>query len=298
MGRSFLAALLAWLVAMTSAACGTPRATPIRGDISAALAHGIEDGAARFDHSSWDELLQRHARDSGRRFDYAGLKADEGQFQAYLGALADADLSTLSSNEIQALFANAYNAYTIATILEHVSPDGAFDIKSIRDVPDVFGRKDHTVGGFLLSLDTMEHNVLRPLFKDPRFHFAVNCASISCPPLPKRAFTGDEIDEQLDTVTRNVLTDPDYVSIDGDALLVTRIMDWYGGDFVNPEYKGSERSLTEFIAKYATAEVRELVAANGDSVNVKFRDYDWGLNRPLISLQSPVASFQLVTGNS
>ncbi len=286
MGPSFwtarLGALLAWLVALTSSACGAPRAAPISGDISAVLAHGIEDGSARFDHSSWDELVQKHARDGGRRFDYAGLKADEGQFQAYLHALADADLSTLSSNEIQALFANAYNAYTVATILEHVSADGAFDIKSIRDVPDVFGRKDHTVGGFLLSLDNMEHNVLRPLFKDPRVHFALNCASISCPPLPKRAFTGDEIDEQLDTVTRNTLTDPDYVSVDGDALLVTRIMDWYGGDFVNPEYKGSGRSLSEFIAPFATTEVREFVTAHDDnvSVSVKFRDYDWTLNRP------------------
>jgi hypothetical protein len=57
-------------------------------------------------------------------------------------------------------------------------------------------------------------------------------------------------------------------------------MDWYGGDFVNPEYKGSEKSLPEFIAKYATTEVRELVAAHGESVTVKFRDYQWGLNRP------------------
>ena len=282
MERSLLAGLFAGLVAVTSTACGAQRAAPISGDISAVLAHGIEDGSARFDHSSWNELLQRHVKDGGRRFDYAGLKANEGQFEAYLGALADADLSTLSSNEIQALFANAYNAYTIATILEHVSADGAFDIESIRDVPDVFGRKDHTVGGFLLSLDNMEHNILRPLFKDPRFHFAVNCASISCPPLPTRAFTGDEIEEQLDTVTRNALTNPDYVSVDGDGdvLEVTQIMDWYGGDFVNPVYKGSEKSLPEFIAKYATAEVRELVASGGDSVSVRFRDYDWGLNKP------------------
>ena len=276
----FLAGLLAGLVAVTSAACGAPRAAPISGDISAVLAHGIEDGSARFDHSSWNELVQRHAKDGGRRFDYAGLKADEGQFEAYLGALADADLSTLSSNEIQALFANAYNAYTIATILEHVSVEGAFDIESIRDVPDVFGRKHHTVGGFLLSLDNIEHNVLRPIFKDPRFHFAVNCASISCPPLPTRAFTGDDIDEQLDTVTRNVLTNPDYVSIDGDALMVTKIMDWYGSDFVDPEYVGSEKTLQQVIANYATAKVREFVAAHGDNVTVKFRDYDWDLNRP------------------
>lgn len=272
--------LLAVLVAVTSAGCGAPRAAPIPGDISSVLAHGIEDGSERFDHSSWDELVQKHVRDGGQRFDYVGLKGDEEQFDAYLDALATADLSALSSNEIQALFANAYNAYTIRTILDHVSAEGTFDIDSIQDVPDVFGRKVHEVGGFSLSLDNMEHNVLRPLFKDPRFHFAVNCASISCPPLPTRAFTGDKIDEQLDTVTKNALTNPDYVSIDGDALLVTKIMDWYGGDFVNPAYTGSEKTLQEFIAKYATDEVREFVAARGDIVSVKFRDYEWGMNRP------------------
>lgn len=272
--------LLAVLVAVTSAGCGAPRAAPITGDISSVLAHGIEDGSERFDHSSWDELVQKHVRDSGQRFDYVGLKGDEEQFDAYLDALATADLSSLSSNEIQALFANAYNAYTIRTILDHVSAEGTFDIDSIQDVPDVFGRKVHEVGGFSLSLDNMEHNVLRPLFKDPRLHFAVNCASISCPPLPTRAFTGDKIDEQLDTVTKNALTNPDYVSIDGDALLVTKIMDWYGGDFVNPAYTGSEKTLQEFIAKYATDEVREFVAARGDIVSVKFRDYEWGMNRP------------------
>lgn len=272
--------LLAVLIAVTVAACGAPRAAPITGDISTVLADGIEDGSDRFDHSSWDELVQKHVRDDGRRFDYVGLKGDEKQFDAYLDALAAADLSSLSATEIQALFANAYNAYTIRTILDHVSADGAFDIDSIQDVPNVFGREVHKLGGFSLSLDNMEHNVLRPLFKDPRFHFAVNCASISCPPLPTRAFTGDKIDEQLDTVTRNALTNPDYVSIDGGGLLVTKIMDWYGGDFVNPDYTGSESTLQEFIAKYATDEVRELVAAQGDSVTVKFRDYEWGMNRP------------------
>ena len=272
--------LLAGLVAVASAACGAPRAAPIGGDISSVLEHGIEDGSERFDHSSWDELVQKHAKDGGRRFDYVGLKADEDQFHSYLGALAAVDLSTLSVNEIQALLANAYNAYVIRTVLDHVSADGAFQIESIRDVPDVFGRRDHTVGGFSLSLDNIEHNVLRPMFKDPRFHFAVSCASLSCPPLPTRAFTGDELEEQLDTVTKNALTNPDYVSVEGDTLLVTKIMDWYGSDFVDPEYIGSEKSLQEFIAKYATEEVRKLIAANGDSVSIKFRDYDWGLNRP------------------
>ena len=275
MKRWFWAACAA--VAVTSASCGAPRAAPIGGDISTVLEHGIEDGSHRFDHSAWDELLRRHAKQNGRRFDYAGLKRDEDRFNAYLESIAAVDLSTLSSTEIQALFANAYNAYTIRTILDHVGDDGSYAIASIQDVPDVFVRKVHDVGGFELSLDNMEHNVLRPMFKDPRFHFAVNCASISCPPLPDRAFTGDGLVDQLETATRHALQNPDYVAIDGDALLVTKILDWYGEDFVNPEYHGSETTLPAFIAKYATEDVAARIA---EGVNVKFRDYDWGLNKP------------------
>lgn len=272
-----------WLaagMAFWSAACGAPRATPISGGISTVLEHGIEDGSERFDHTAWDELVREYARDGGRRFDYVGLKGDEAKFDAYLASLAAADLSALTATELQALFANAYNAYTIRTILDHVSADGSFSIASIQDVPDVFERKVHRVGGFELSLDNIEHNVLRPVFKDPRFHFAVNCASISCPPLPTRAFTGDALNEQLDAVTRNALTHPDYVTIEEDALLLTKILDWYGSDFVNPDYAGSKASVPAFIASYATPEVRELIVSRGDDVRVEFRDYDWRLNKP------------------
>lgn len=268
------------IYAAASVACGAPRAAPIGGDIATVIEHSIEAGTARFDHSTWDELLQKHTKMDGRRFDYAGLKHDESRFDDYLAAIASVDLATLSSPEIQALFANAYNAYTIKTILDHVGADGSYAIASIQDVPEVFSRKVHTVGGFELSLDNMEHNVLRPMFKDPRFHFAVNCASMSCPPLPMRAFTGEQLEDQLEAVTRHALQNPDYVTVDGDALLVTKILEWYGSDFTNPEYRGSERTLPAFIAKYATDDVSKLIAARGGSVDVKFRDYDWRLNNP------------------
>lgn len=260
--------------------CGGPRAAPIGGDIALVLERGIEHGSGSFDHSTWDELVGRHVRNDGRRFDYTGLKADEDELDAYLRDIATVELASLAASEIQALFANAYNAYTIKTVLDHMSSDGTFAIDSILDVPDVFVRADHVVGGFSLSLDNIEHNVLRPLFKDPRFHFAVNCASISCPPVPTRAFTGEELDEQLDRVTRNALTDSDYVAVDGDALLVTKIMEWYRDDFVNPEYSGSEPTLAGFIANYATPDVRNFITSRDGNVSVKYRDYDWRLNKP------------------
>ena len=272
--------VLGTLLGALATGCGAPRASPIAGDISSVLERGIADGTGGFDHSVWDELLIAYAHNGGRQFDYAGLKQDEDKFGAYLSRLATADLSSLAADEIQALFINAYNAYIVLGIFERVTDDGTYEIASIRDIPDVFTRETHLVGGFELSLDNMEHNILRPIFKDPRVHFAVNCASSSCPPLPVRAFEAARLDEQLEEVTKATLTNPDYISIEDGSLLVTKIMDWYGDDFVNPDFTGSEKTLQIFIARYATHEVRSFIEKEGEDLTVRFRDYLWDLNRP------------------
>jgi hypothetical protein len=260
--------------------CGVPPPEPIEGDLASVLERGIREGTAGFDHRGWDEILSKYALENGRRFDYAGLKKEEGLLAAYLDSLADADLETLRGPELEALFINAYNAYTVRTVLDRVSEDGNFEIQSIRDIADVFTRDVHVVGGFRLSLDNIEHNVLRPTFRDPRLHFAVNCASVSCPPLPTDAFEGDRLEEQLESAARNALGSPDYASVDGDALLLTKILEWYGSDFVNPEYRGSETSLPAFVARYANEDVRRFLERRKNEVDVRFRDYDWRLNRP------------------
>jgi len=244
------------------------------------LERAIAEGTERFDHRSWDELLSRHAVDGGRRFDYAGLKKEEDRFRSYLVVLASADLGKLSAAELEALFINAYNAYTVRTILDHVSEDGAYRIESILDVENVFTREEHVVGGFRLSLDNIEHNILRPLFRDPRLHFAVNCASISCPPIPVRAFTGEGIDRELEAAAGRVLARSDYVSVEGDFLVLSKILEWYGADFTNPDNRGAEATVPAFVRKYATEEVRRFIEERGSSVPVRFLDYDWRLNRP------------------
>ena len=265
--------------ALVASACSGPKAQPIRGDIASVLKRGITFGHGSFDHTLWDDLVSRYAVNGGRRFDYAGLRKDEKKLKTYLDALARADLEALSSQELEALFANAYNAFTVATILEHVSEAGAYGIQSIRDIDNVFGREAFTIGGFRLSLDGIEHNILRPVFRDPRMHFAINCASISCPPIPTRALTGAGLDEELEKAARNVLGNPDYVSVENDALLLSKILDWYGADFVNPEYSGSEKSLPAFVSRYANEDVRRFLEKRKNEVAVRFRDYDWRLNK-------------------
>jgi Protein of unknown function, DUF547 len=273
--RSIIAALI-----LTSAACGAPRAAPIGGDIGTMVSRGIAEGRETFDHRTWDELVSRYQVRDGRRFDYAGLKKEERRFDSYLESLARVDLASLSGVELEALFINAYNAFTIGTVLEHVDEDGTYKIESIRDIDDVFGRKAHTVGGFRLSLDDIEHGILRPTFRDPRIHFAVNCASLSCPPVPVHALSGDGVATELETAARNALSNPDYATVEGGELLLTKILDWYGADFVNPDYRGHETSVPAFVRKYANDDVRRFLDGRKGNVPVRFRDYDWRLNRP------------------
>jgi hypothetical protein len=264
--------------AILAIGCFAPKAEPIEGDVRSAVEKGIAEGRGRFDHGTWDEILQLYAKEGGRKFDYVGLKGEEDELKRYLQKIADADLPSLSANELTALFINAYNAYTVESILENLSADGTYEIDSIRDISDVFDRKSHSVGGFLLSLNNMEHNILRPFFKDPRIHFGVNCASISCPPIPLRAFRGDSVGEQLEEATRSVLTSPDYVRLEDGTIRVSKILEWYRADFVTEGYRGAEKDLLSYIRKYTRNEVRQWIESH-PSASVDFMEYDWSLNR-------------------
>jgi hypothetical protein len=270
-----------WLLAaFASAACGAPQAVPIPGDLETVLERAIAEGGGTFDHREWDELLSKYSVEGGRRFDYSGLKKDEARLRRYLDELASAELERLSGAELEALFINAYNAYTVATVLDHVSEDGVYQIESVRDVENVFTREAHRVGGFRLSLDEIEHGILRPIFRDPRIHFGVNCASISCPPLPPRAFTGESTDRELESAAERVLSHPDYVSVEEGVLVLNPILKWYGADFTSPDYRGAEATVAAFVRRYAAEEVRRFIDEQAAEIQLRFRDYDWRLNRP------------------
>lgn len=259
--------------------CLAPKADPIEGDIADVITRGIERGEGSFDHLKWDEILVAYTHENGRKLDYSGLKREEAKLEAYLNGLSNVDIGTLNENEIFALFLNAYNALTVKTILNRVSDDGTYKIESIRDISDVFDLGVHNVGGFTLSLNNIEHNILRPFFKDPRIHFAVNCASASCPPLPTRAFTAASVDEQLEVLTRDALSSDDFVRVEGEALVVTKLLEWYGPDFVTNGYKGAEKDLVSFILKYAREEVRDWIESQTSPIDIEFMNYDWTLNK-------------------
>ena len=267
----FLALLIAGFT--TSVACSAPSAELYDGEIADVLnADGDNEGAS-FDHSDFEKLLARHVDADTNRVRYADLKTDSESLDAYLETIANAELETLGPDEQHALLINAYNAYTLQLILEHYP-----GIDSIRDISDPWGNERYVVAGYPLSLDQIEHQLIRPIFKDPRIHFAVNCAAIDCPPLRPWAYRGDSLDEQLDEVTHDVLSASDFVRVEGDELQVTRLFDWYEDDFINDSFHGHAANVAQYIVRYSTEDVRRFVESHDGEPSVSFLDYDWGLN--------------------
>ena len=173
--------------------CGfacAPKAS-LRGlSIESDLEAGRAAGAARFDHGAWGRVLAAAAEPERGRFDYDAVPRPD--LDAYLLQLERAPLATLPGDEQRALLINAYNAFTVQLIVSQpVRP------ASIRDLPSPWKTAQWTLGGHALSLDDIEHGLLRPVFRDPRVHFAVNCASVGCPPLWGAPFEAAALDAQL-----------------------------------------------------------------------------------------------------
>jgi hypothetical protein len=219
------------------------------------------------DNLIYAELLQRHVR--AGQVDYQGLKAEEAKLDRYLAALATVDLDRLSRDDQFALYVNAYNGWTIKLILQKYPK-----IKSIRAL-GIFNsgpwkKKIVPLNGEVLSLDHIEHAILRPRFKDPRVHFAINCAAKSCPPLRAEPFQGDRLDQQLEDATRGFLNNSVSHRLDGDIFYVSKIFDWFGADF--------NHDILGFYLQYAAGDLKNQLEARKDYLKIDFLDYDWGLN--------------------
>lgn len=218
------------------------------------------------DHSLWAELLGRYVRQGV--VDYAGFKADEDGLDKYLEVLEEADPEAMDRNKAMAFYINVYNAWTVKLILSRWP-----DLKSIKDLGSIFRspwkKKIVRLKTGVLTLDEVEHDILRPRFKDPRVHFAVNCASKGCPPLASEPYAGDKLDKQLNAVTRAFINDPSRTWLEGDRLYLNMIFKWFAGDFGDP---------ISFVIKYADQGLKERLEAGRDKIRVTHYDYDWSLN--------------------
>ncbi len=261
------------LVLLTTVGCSPPSAELIDSPIVDELREGLDNGDESFDHSSYEQLLKRHVDHDAGTVDYESLQDDEEQLDTYLASIADADLTRLPEDEQHALLLNAYNGYTLSLILDHYP-----EIDSIRDISSPWTTERYEVGGYTLSLDQIEHQIIRPMYRDPRIHFAVNCAAVDCPHLAEFAYTGDELDAQLDERTEATLGNSKFVRIEDDTLYYTRVMHWYESDFVDPDFKDHAPNVAQYISPRSTEEIARFVDDHDGEPPASPLEYDWGLN--------------------
>lgn len=223
-------------------------------------------------HTGWDILLKKHVQNG--KVDYQGFKQDETLLDGYLKQLDLSNVTGMSRDEQLALYINGYNAYTIKLILDHFE-DGK-PVRSIKDIGGLFTSpwsiEFAGVGGRVLSLDGIEHEIIRPLFQDYRIHFAVNCASRGCPPLISEAYLPSTLSAQLDQVSKEFVNSNTSNYLKGNVLYVSKIFKWYGEDF--------ESEIEAVFLKYGDPSLIEKIKeVPSGKLKIKYLDYDWSLNK-------------------
>jgi hypothetical protein len=228
--------------------------------------------AKSFDHSEYDRVLKAFVDNKGL-VDYNAISRDSG-FSAYLESLKTLNINELSRNGQLALWLNAYNAVTIDKVIKRKPK------KSVREtlIPGVwtstkfFTTKEHFVAGRRLSQDDIEHEILRKVFKDPRIHFAIVCASSSCPPLARFAFTAQNVQTKLEEETRKYINSTRGTRIDyaENTLYLSKIFDWFEGDFIS-----TSGSVLEFIKPYLANDALAFLQREPE---IAYIHYDWALN--------------------
>lgn len=220
------------------------------------------------DVTVYASLLARYVRDG--RVDYAGLKTQEKELAAALYAMGQVVPETLSPKDQFAYYINIYNAWTLKLILDHYP-----GIRSIKDAGSLlrspWKQEFVQLHDSIVSLDTIEHGILRRRFHDPRLHFAVNCASKSCPPLVGVPYSGENLDAQLDTAARNFINAPNNTYFKDGVLHVSRLFTWYDEDF------GGETGVWTFVRRFADPPLTRQMDATGQH-RLAYDAYDWSLN--------------------
>ena len=237
----------------------------------------------KVDHTAWDRILERYlsadAESGVNLFDYVRVEpGDRATLERYLESLEEVVLDDLNQDEQMAYWINFYNALTVKVIIDN------WPVESIRNINlgggGLFARGPWDaalaeVRGRQISLNDIEHRILRPIWQDPRIHYAVNCASLGCPNLQDAAFTGENIDELLDTAAASYINNPRGAEANGKTLLLSSIYDWFRDDF-----GGSEETVLRHISAFADTELKNeiepFLQGNG---RIRYR-YDWSVNAP------------------
>lgn len=220
-------------------------------------------------HQTWTEVLQNVVEENGT-VDYQALKENPDKFHLYLKSLKNnhPDIKTWSRNERLAYWINAYNAFTVQLIIENYPLESIKDLNSTLSIPfvnTIWDKSFIEIGDFSYSLNDIEHRILRKKFNEPRIHFAINCASISCAQLRKEAYHPENLDKQLADQAKTFINDDSKNQIGKDEIKISKLFTWFKGDFKN------EGTIIDFLNKYSDTSIN-------DNANISFMDYNWSLN--------------------
>jgi hypothetical protein len=219
-------------------------------------------GGVDFDihnHHTWDQVLKKMVTEKGE-VDYQGIMNDRKELDQYLTELAAHPVEdTWSRSQKLAYWINAYNAFTVVLIVNN------YPVNSIRDIDRPWEKKFISLGGESYSLNQIEHDIIRPKFKEPRIHFAVVCAAVSCPKLLNKAYLPETLDQQLDDQTRYFINQSGKNLISKDRVELSQLFKWYGKDF------RQTGSIIEYLNQYSEVQIDA-------RAKMSFAKYDWSLN--------------------
>ncbi|KKD39669.1 DUF547 domain-containing protein [Limnoraphis robusta] len=234
-----------------------------------------------FSYQNYQQILSTYVDENGN-VNYKALKENRqnlDKFNASLATLSPQSFENWTEKEKIAFWINAYNSLTLLAIIEN------YPTKSIRDIPGVWTKLQFNVMGKEVTLDEIEHKILRVQFNEPRIHMGLVCASIGCPLLLQEPYTGDKLDEQLDEQTRKFIALNQNFQIDkqNNQVYLSSIFKWFGEDFI-PSFKAQdkftgsdkERAVLNFVSQYLE-ESENKYLING-KYQIKYLDYDWSLN--------------------
>ncbi|MEM7230867.1 MAG: DUF547 domain-containing protein [Planctomycetota bacterium] len=263
-----------------------------RTSISPSTEHTSPPDLESFDHSELDRVLRRFVDENGT-VNYQELKKDPADLERYCRKLVafspDSHPDLFSSDDEKlAYWINAYNASAILVVLNYYPIESVRDVRPpwpLRWLPSLSGFfvfQGLTFGGRETSLYYLENRVLRERFRDSRIHFALNCASSSCPRLPRFAFRGEELDSQLDREARRFCGETRNVRIEDETrtIVLSSIFEWYEGDFVQDLGSRTEEKgkLLDAISEYLPERIATQIARVRGEYSLVYEPYDWSLN--------------------
>ncbi len=219
----------------------------------------IKSFGQNIDYKNYATFLKKYVSNTGN-VNYEKIKANKAELETIADQITDnRPTDKWSKNEKMAYYINIYNIFTIKSIVDN------YPVKSIKDISNVWDKKIIQQGKILYSLSDIENKILRKM-GDPRIHFAINCASFSCPKLDNEVFISDKLDKQLDAGAKDFINDKTKNQITASEIKLSNIFDWYSSDFKD------DGSIIDYLNKYSKTSIDK-------KAKTRYLDYNWSLNK-------------------